>query len=48
MVRADTADGLGRLLVSHGFAIEQMYGSYDLGHMYHAGDPMIGVAARMN
>jgi hypothetical protein len=45
-VRADTAEDLGRLLASHGFAIAQMYGGYELGRLYHAGDPMIVVAAR--
>ena len=46
-IRADTAEGLRRLLSSHGFAIEQMYGSYDLSRPYQPGEPMIVVAARV-
>jgi hypothetical protein len=44
-VRADSVEDLGKLIGSHGFAIEEVYGSYDLGRRYQPGDPMIVVAA---
>lgn len=45
LVRADTADGLRRLLAVHGFEVEQLYGSYDVNQAYSEGDAMIVAVA---
>lgn len=41
VVRADTEQGLRRLLQSFGFEVRQLYGAYDLARPCEAGDPMI-------
>jgi hypothetical protein len=46
LVRADTPDGIRRLLAAHGFEVEQLYGGYDTDRPYSEGDAMIVAVAR--
>jgi hypothetical protein len=46
LIRADTVDGLRQLLAVHGFEVEQLYGSYDIGRAYSDADAMIVAVAR--
>jgi SAM-dependent methyltransferase len=46
-VRADTEQGLRRLLQRYGFEVRQLYGAYDLERPFEAGNPQIVAVAEL-
>jgi hypothetical protein len=47
-VRADTEQGLGRLLERFGFEVRQLYGAYDLERPFEADNPQIVAVAELS